>query len=178
MKGINESNDVVSAFAVLIKAVLPCDFYSTFISLSTAVSEENLAVAGGSAELFGKVRLNFCVIIIRGMLNCPDLSADSVSPFFVTKAERVCAYSAAEIYVGFSVFVCASSAAAIFHYKRKSAIGIHNMLIKFFDSVQFKLSLHPQYIVPQNLLLYNYNVYCILKSITGVFKTVNFFEMC
>ena len=58
MERVHKGDNVVSALAVLVKAVLSCDLDSALVGFRAAVSEENALIARYFAEFFGKISLD------------------------------------------------------------------------------------------------------------------------
>ena len=135
VKGIHQRNYIVPSPAVFVKAVFSCKLNSAFVRLSARISEKHLRISGCLTQLFSKISLNLCIIVIGRVLNWPYLSADRVRPTTVAEAEGICTDTAAEIDIFFPVFINTASFISFFKRYSESAVCIHNIIVEFFNSI-------------------------------------------
>ena len=129
---IHQRQNLVSALAVLVEAVLSRQLNGTLVCLCTAVAEEHLFIAGSLTQLLCEVCLHLGVVQVGGVLHGLDLLADCLRPRLVAVAQRGCTDAAAEVDVLLSGFVSTGLPCTVIDHHRKPSVCSHDGLVHLF----------------------------------------------
>ena len=132
VESVDEGDDDVSVFIILIDGIFPGAFDGAFIGFGTGIGKEDLLHTGLAADHLRQVCHRFCVEQVGYMVQGVKLLRDGFHPFFVGNAEDINAYTASQVDVIFSIFIGQVRSFAFDKTYGISGIGMGNIGCIFF----------------------------------------------
>ena len=129
MEAVDQRDNVVAVFAVMVHAVLAGGLDGALVGFSAGVAEENLAHAGALAQLFRQLAAGCGIVEVGGVLQFVCLLGHGFCPCKVAVAKAVHPDAAGEVQILLSLRALGIQPVPFFQHDGVAVIGVQDVLV-------------------------------------------------